>query len=207
MDNWTGIVVLAVATAGYGVVSGLVGVTAGLVVLVVGVTWGVGLLIRSHAAERRGRIYRGVGAGLVLLSLGPTALPAQSSGGPLAPNFGLGIWTLVSFGVAFALLVRFAWPRLLAAVEARERRLSDLVAAAEEERAQAAAMRLQAARELEEARALIQRNFREEREVAERMRASILTEAQEQRAEILARARRDAERLAAAARDAPTRTA
>lgn len=207
MNDRTGVAALVVAAVGFWAVGVLVDVTAGLVVLVAGVACGVALLVRAHDDERRRRLCRRAGAGLLLLPLAPGTLAAETPGGVLAPHLGLGAWTVVSFGAAFALLLRYAWPQLLAAVEARERHLRELAAAAEEERARAVAVRREAERELEEARARIRRDFREAREATERMREAILAEAREQRAEILARAHREAEQIAAAARDPEPRVA
>ncbi len=64
----------------------------------------------------------------------------------LQPDPGLMIWTIITFLVLVAILKKAAWGPLLAAIEARERRLGEERAAAEKARAQAE--RIQ--RELEE---------------------------------------------------------
>ena len=78
-----------------------------------------------------------------------SALPllAQEHGGKgggggslLSVNPGLTIWTIVIFLIVLAILSRAAYPKILGAVEARERHIAELTAAAERDRAEAAAL-------------------------------------------------------------------
>jgi F-type H+-transporting ATPase subunit b len=50
---------------------------------------------------------------------------------PLAVDPDLAIWTLVVFVVLFAILAKFAWPQIAAAVDERERKISATIAAAD----------------------------------------------------------------------------
>src|SRR5262245_27254169 len=50
---------------------------------------------------------------------------------PLAIDPDLAIWTLVVFLVMFAILKKFAWPQIAAAVDERERRIAATVADAD----------------------------------------------------------------------------
>jgi F-type H+-transporting ATPase subunit b len=50
---------------------------------------------------------------------------------PLAFRTDLAIWTLVVFVVLFGLLSYFAWPQIAAALDERERKIADTIAAAE----------------------------------------------------------------------------
>lgn len=50
---------------------------------------------------------------------------------PLAVDPDLAIWTLVVFMILFAILAKFAWPQIAAAVDERERKISATIAAAD----------------------------------------------------------------------------
>ncbi len=58
----------------------------------------------------------------------------EGGGGPnpLAVDPDLAIWTLVVFAILFAILAKFAWPQIAAAVDERERKIAATIAAAEE---------------------------------------------------------------------------
>jgi F-type H+-transporting ATPase subunit b len=51
---------------------------------------------------------------------------------PLAVDPDLAIWTLVVFAILFAILAKFAWPQIAAAVDERERKIEATIAAADE---------------------------------------------------------------------------
>lgn len=50
---------------------------------------------------------------------------------PLAVDPDLAIWTLIVFAILFGLLSYFAWPQISAALEERERKIAETIAAAE----------------------------------------------------------------------------
>ncbi len=60
---------------------------------------------------------------------------AEEEGGsgpnPLAVDPDLAIWTLVIFALLFAILAKFAWPQIAAAVDERERKIAATIAAAD----------------------------------------------------------------------------
>ena len=60
------------------------------------------------------------------------AIAEESGGGPnpLAVDPDLAIWTLVVFVILFLVLGKFAWPQITAALEERERKIADNIAAA-----------------------------------------------------------------------------
>jgi len=60
------------------------------------------------------------------------AVEEEGSGGPnpLAFDPGLAIWTLVVFVLLFAILAKFAWPQIAAALDERERKIAADIAAA-----------------------------------------------------------------------------
>jgi F-type H+-transporting ATPase subunit b len=126
---------------------------------------------------------------LVLGSAAPAY--AAEGGGLLSVNEGLIVWTILIFLIVFAILSKFAFPKILGAVEARERHLAELAAAAERDRAEAATLLEQTRRETDETRARIQTAMAESRTEVERMKADILAEAGREREEMMLRARRD----------------
>jgi F-type H+-transporting ATPase subunit b len=97
----------------------------------------------------------------------------------LNPHVGLIIWTIVTFAVVFLVLKATVWKPLLAALDAREQRISDALAGAEKARDQAQATLAEHQKRLEAAEAEaseIARNAREEagkahREIVEKARA------------------------------------
>ncbi|HEX8212817.1 MAG TPA: F0F1 ATP synthase subunit B [Longimicrobium sp.] len=130
-----------------------------------------------------------------LLLLGSAApLVAQEheeAPGLLSPNPGLIIWTIVVFVVVLVILSRFAFPKILGAVAAREENLRELAAAAERDRAEAAAMMEENRRILEETRTRVQEAVNEGRTSAERIRAEMLAETRREQEALLERARQD----------------
>ncbi len=60
------------------------------------------------------------------------AVEEEGGGGPnpLAVDPDLAIWTLVVFALLFAILKKFAWPQIAAAVDERERKIAANIAAA-----------------------------------------------------------------------------
>jgi F-type H+-transporting ATPase subunit b len=61
------------------------------------------------------------------------AVEEEGGGGPnpLAVDPDLAIWTLVVFALLFAILKKFAWPQIAAAVDERERKIAATIAAAD----------------------------------------------------------------------------
>ena len=55
----------------------------------------------------------------------------SSDPNPLAFRTDLALWTLFVFLILFGLLSYFAWPQIAAALDERERRITDNIAAAE----------------------------------------------------------------------------
>ena len=115
----------------------------------------------------------------------------EEKSGLLSPNPGLTIWTIVVFVLVFAILAKFAFPRILGAVEARERHLSELADAAERDRVEAAAMLDENRRILEETRQKVQEAINEARTGAEKIRAEMLDQARREQEDLMARTRRD----------------
>jgi F-type H+-transporting ATPase subunit b len=113
----------------------------------------------------------------------------EEKGGLLTLNPGLSFWTIVIFVIVLVVLSRAAYPRILGAVEAREKHVRDLTEGAERDRAEAAALLEENRRLVEDTRAKVQEALGESRSTAERMRAELMEQARREHDELLARAR------------------
>jgi F-type H+-transporting ATPase subunit b len=115
----------------------------------------------------------------------------HAAGGPLSVDPGLMIWTVFVFLVLLLILKRFAYPALLAAVEAREKALEEQIEAAERARAEAEAILAEHKKLLAEGRTSAHQLLVEARTTAEKERALALEKTKAEQEELLARARRD----------------
>ena len=77
---------------------------------------------------------------LAALAQEPGGAGGTGAAGPLSVDGGLVIWTLVVFGLLLFVLRRSAWPLLLAAVREREKKLERMLADAARDREEAAAL-------------------------------------------------------------------
>lgn len=111
----------------------------------------------------------------------------------LSPNGGLMFWTLVIFLILFAILAKLVFPKILAAVEAREKALEDAIEGAKRDRQEAARILSEHQRQLESARGEAQKLIVEGRQVGEKLRADMIEETQQQQQAMLERARREIE--------------
>jgi F-type H+-transporting ATPase subunit b len=126
-----------------------------------------------------------------LLLLTATPALAQGEQGPLDVNVGLMIWTVLIFVIVLVALARFAWPNILGAVEKREQHIRDLIAQAERDRAEAAALVEEHRKLMDDTRGQVQKALGEATAVAEARRAEILEQARREHDELLARGRAD----------------
>lgn len=131
-------------------------------------------------------------------------LAQEASGGStnlLEPHAGLMIWTLIVFVLLLIILGRFAFPKILGAVEARERSLTEALEGARRDREAAAQLLTQQQAALDATRGEAQQLIAQAHQTAERTRADLLEQTRQQQEELLARARReiDADRLRAIA--------
>ncbi len=107
----------------------------------------------------------------------------------LDPHVGLIIWTIITFLVVLFVLKRFAWPHLLAALDEREQRISDAIAAAEQARQESEEVLREHRQKLaaadEEARQVVA----EAREAGANLRQTIVSQAREEAERMLEQAR------------------
>jgi F-type H+-transporting ATPase subunit b len=132
-------------------------------------------------------------AGLIASIVATLPLAAQEAeapkGGLLTPNGGLMFWTLLIFAVLLFLLSRFAYPKILAAVESREKALEDAIAAAKKDREEAAALLAEHRKAIESARDEAQKIIAEARASGEKVRVDVIEQAHKEQQAILERAR------------------
>ena len=107
----------------------------------------------------------------------------------LDPHVGLIIWTIITFLVVLFVLKKFAWPHLLAALDEREKRISDAITAAEQARQEAEEVLREHRQKLaaadEEARQVVA----EAREAGANLRQTIVSQAREEAERMLDQAR------------------
>ena len=101
----------------------------------------------------------------------------------ILPQFGLFFWSALIFGLFFFLLRKYAWNPILSALQERENKIAEALAAAQKAQAQIEALR----KEQEQIRV-----------AAAQEQQRILAEAQKMRDEILENARKEAQRQAQA---------
>jgi F-type H+-transporting ATPase subunit b len=128
-------------------------------------------------------------AALLTLLLATPAFAAE--GGLLDVNTGLMVWTILIFLIVLVVLYKFAYPHILGAVEAREERIRELLDQAARDRDEARALLAEQKRELEEVRTRAQELVAEGRTAGERLREEILAEARAEREALIARTQRE----------------
>ena len=118
---------------------------------------------------------------------------SAQSGNLLTPNGGLMFWTLVVFLFLFFILGKFVFPKITAAVEAREKALEEAIEGAKRDREEAARALAEQLRQIETARLEAQKIIVEGRQVGEKLRATMIEETHVQQQQMLERARREIE--------------
>ena len=130
-------------------------------------------------------------ASLSLLLAPALAAQEEHPSGPLTVEGGLMFWTIVVFLVLLAVLKRFAWPAVLGAVQAREKALEEQLAAAQRDRAEAAALLAEHRKLVADAKAQAHGIVVDARQLAEKERGVALEKTKQEQEELLARARRE----------------
>lgn len=109
-------------------------------------------------------------------------------------NPGLSIWTFIIFGVLMLLLSRVAWKPILNSLRAREKAISDSLAKAEQVQLEAERMIAENERQRKINEEAIQRQLREGKEYAERMRVEMTEKAHDEARKMLEAAKVQIER-------------
>jgi F-type H+-transporting ATPase subunit b len=120
--------------------------------------------------------------------------PASGESPLFSLNPGVMIWTIVIFLGLVIVLGRYAWRPILGALEARERRIQEILDAAARDREEAERALEEQRRQLNEARQSTQQMLADGRQAAERVRQELLDAARHQQEEMLVRARDDIRR-------------
>ncbi len=132
---------------------------------------------------------------IFILALLQHVAPEESaqSGDLLTPNGGLMFWTFVTFVVLFIILGRLVFPKITAAVEAREKALEEAIEGAKRDREEAARALAEQLKQIESARVESQKIIVEGRQTGEKLRAQMIEETHQQQQQMLERARREIE--------------
>ena len=124
-----------------------------------------------------------------------------------AVDFGLAVWTLLTFGTLLFVLGRYAWKPLMGALDAREKSIQGDIDEAKRQRDEAEALLAEYREQLADGRRQAQALVAESREAAEQLRRELEEKAREESRAIVAGARREIERERDAAVDAVRREA
>ncbi|HEY8832674.1 MAG TPA: F0F1 ATP synthase subunit B [Gemmatimonadaceae bacterium] len=130
-----------------------------------------------------------------LLQHAANAVPEEAapSGDLLTPVGGLMFWTLITFVILFAILGKLVFPKITAAVEAREKALEEAIQGAKRDREEAARALAEQQKQIEGARLEAQKIIVEGRQAGEKVRATMIEETHQQQQAMLERARREIE--------------
>ncbi|MDQ6873015.1 MAG: F0F1 ATP synthase subunit B [Gemmatimonadota bacterium] len=130
-----------------------------------------------------------------LLQLAANGVPEEAgpSGDLLTPVGGLMFWTLITFLILFAILGKLVFPKITAAVEAREKALEEAIEGAKRDREEAGRILAEQQKQIEAARLEAQKIIVEGRQAGEKVRATMIEETQQQQQGMLERARREIE--------------
>jgi len=121
---------------------------------------------------------------------------AEDAGGPnpLAVDPDLAVWTAVVFLLLFVILSYFAWPQIAAAVDERERRIADSIAAAEAKHEKAKQLLAEHEAKLAATAGEVRALLEEARRDAEHTRKSIAAKGDQDAKAALERAMREIDR-------------
>ena len=130
---------------------------------------------------------------LLLIAAAPLHAEEMSGPGLMSPSTGLMFWTLLIFVMLFLILKRYAFPVILASVEAREQALEDAISSAKRDREEAARLLAEHRAALDASRGEGQKLITDARAAAERVRTEMIETAQKEQAAMIARARSEIE--------------
>ncbi len=123
-------------------------------------------------------------------------------GGLFSVNPGMAVWTLLTFLTLLFILGRFAWKPMLAALDAREKRIQSDIDEARRQRDEAEALLARQREQLAEGRRQAQGLMAESRAAAETLRKELEARAREETRTMIEGARNEIERERKAAIDA-----
>ena len=112
----------------------------------------------------------------------------------LSPDAGLMFWTLSIFAVLFLVLAKFAYPKILGAVQAREQALNDAISSAKRDREEAAALLAEQQKQLAATRDEAQKLIADGRAAGEKVRLGVIDQANAETRQMLERAKMEIER-------------
>ena len=132
---------------------------------------------------------------IFILALLQQVAPEESaqSGSLLSLKGGLMFWTLIVFLFLFFILGKFVFPKITAAVEAREKALEEAIEGAKRDREEAARILAEQLKQIEAARVEAQKIIVEGRQMGDKVRAQMIEETHQQQQAMLERARREIE--------------
>lgn len=122
------------------------------------------------------------------------ALLRAAEGGfdsPFEVNFGLFFWTVLVFLVMLGVLYKYAYPAIVSATEAREKRIAEQLSEADRLNAEAKALLIEHQKQAAESRNAAQALLAEARSVAEQERAALLEKARQEQEALMDRTRRE----------------
>jgi F-type H+-transporting ATPase subunit b len=123
-------------------------------------------------------------------------LAAEESGGGsflVKPGIGLMIWTLLAFGITLYILNRYAFPRISAQLDKRQRAIEESIDTAERTKTEAEEILAEYRQRLQEARTQAEEIVARARKAAEQHQEESLQHARVQREELMDQTRRDIE--------------
>lgn len=134
-----------------------------------------------------------------MINLITTALPLASAGGAeeesssflVSPSWGLMIWTLITFGIVFLILSRFALPKIQAAIDARRDMIEESIKYAETQRQEADSLLADYRERLSEARSQADDIVARARKSADQREADSVEASRKEREEMLEQTRRE----------------
>ncbi len=135
----------------------------------------------------------------------PAAAEESAWDSLFAVDWGLSVWTLLTFATLLFILARFAWKPLLGALDAREKSIQGNIDEARRQRDEADELLAQYREQLAEGRRQAQAMLAESRAAAETLRKELEAKAREETQAMLAGARREIERERNAAVEAVRR--
>ncbi len=121
---------------------------------------------------------------------------AQEEGGGsflVTPSLGLMIWTLLAFGLTLFVLRRFAFPRIGANLDKRQKAIEDSIDTAERTKTEAQELLAEYRERLKEARTQAEEIVARSRRAGEQHEADSMAEARRRREELMEQTRRDVE--------------